>query len=66
MHDITYPSILFWVMIFIAGLINTPLLLHYGPSKVFLFLAVVSIIGLLYIGFFLVETQGRSRQQVYS
>ena len=65
MHDITYPSILFWIFIFISGLINAPMLLYYGPSRVFFFLAFVSVLGLLYVGFYLVETQGKSRQQVY-
>jgi hypothetical protein len=65
MHDITYPSIFFWILIFISGLINTPLLLIYGPSTIFFFLGFISFLGLLYVGFYLVETQGKSRQQVY-
>lgn len=65
MHDITYPSIFFWIFIFIFGILNKTILQSYGPAKVFFFLAIVSFLGLLYIGFYLVETQGKSRQQVY-
>lgn len=65
MHDITYPSIFFWIFIFAFGIINKIILQAYGPAKVFFFLAAVSFVGLLYIGFYLVETQGKSRQQVY-
>ena len=65
MHDITYPSIFFWIFIFIFGILNKIILQAYGPAKVFFFLAAISFIGLLYIGFYLVETQGNSRQQVY-
>jgi hypothetical protein len=45
--------------------LNKIILQVYGPAKVFFFLAAISFIGLLYIGFYLVETQGKSRQQVY-
>lgn len=65
MHDITYPSIFFWIFIFIFGILNKIILQSYGPARVFFFLAIVSLLGLLYIGFYLVETQGKSRQQVY-
>ena len=65
MHDITYPSIFFWILVFIFGILNKLLLQAYGPAKVFFFLAAVSLLGLFYIGFYLVETQGKSRQQVY-
>jgi hypothetical protein len=65
MHDITYPSIFFWIFIFAFGILNKGLLEFYGPAKVFFALAIVSFIGLLYIGFYLVETQGKSRKQVY-
>ena len=65
MHDITYPSIFLWIFIFIFGISNKIILQVYGPAKVFFFLAAISFIGLLYIGFYLVETQGKSRQQVY-
>ena len=65
MHDITYPSIFFWIFIFGFGLLNKVLLIGYGPAHVFFFLGGVSFLGLLYIGFYLVETQGKSRVQVY-
>lgn len=65
MHDITYPSILFWILIFSFGILNGRLLEYYNPAMVFFFLAIVSIIGLFYIAAYLVETQGKSRQQVY-
>lgn len=65
MHDITYPSILFWVLIFSFGLINDSLILRFGASSMFTFFAIVTFIGLIYIAANLVETQGKSRQQVY-
>jgi len=65
MHDITYPSILFWILIFILGLLNPILLSTYNPSTIFFVLCGISLIGLFYIGAYLVETQGKSRQQVY-
>ena len=65
MHDITYPTILFWVSIFAFGLINPELLASFGPAKVYFTLAAVSIVGIVYIAAYLVETQGKSRQQVY-
>jgi hypothetical protein len=65
MHDITYPSILFWIFIFAFGIINKGILEYYGPAGVFFTLAIISFVGLLYIGFYLVETQGKNRKQVY-
>jgi hypothetical protein len=62
MHDITYPSILFWILIFAFGLLNGSLLTYYGPAALFFFLAAVSLVGLFYIGAYLVETQGKSRR----
>ena len=65
MHDITYPSILFWVLIFGFGLTNDVLLLRFGASSLFAFFAVMTFLGLIYVAANLVETQGKSRQQVY-
>ena len=65
MHDITYPSILFWILIFGFGILNDALLVSFGSGSLFFLFAAVSIFGLFYIAAFLVETQGKSRQQAY-
>lgn len=54
MHDITYPSILFWVFVFAFGLVNPNLLVTFGPGKVYFTLALVSVIGLFYVAAYLV------------
>lgn len=65
MHDITYPTILFWVLVFASGLSGDALLVRFGASGMFLFYSIVTMVGLFYLGGSLVETKGRSRQQVY-
>lgn len=66
MHDIWLPSLILWIFIFIHGVsigtfVDT---LGIGPLAFLYFLA--QIIGLLYISGYLVETSGRSRQDVYA
>jgi MFS transporter, SP family, galactose:H+ symporter len=62
MHDITYPTMLFWVLIFATGLSGDVLLVRYGAAALFLFFAGVTVVGLFYLGGYLVETKDRSRQ----
>ena len=54
LHDITYPSILFWVLAFIFGTGNELLLIFIGPESLYLWFSIVSLIGIVYIGFNLV------------
>ena len=66
MHDIWFPSMLLWIFIFIHGVsigafVDT---LGIGPLCFIYFL--FQIWGLLFISGYLVETSGRSRQEVYA
>lgn len=65
MHDITYPSIIFWIFIFSFGIINDVLLIVYGAAFMFFLFAALTLVGIVYLAASLVETQGKSRQQVY-
>lgn len=49
MHDITYPSIIFWIFIFSFGLINDVLLVFYGASFMFFFFAAITLLGIVYL-----------------
>ena len=62
MHDITYPTMLFWVLVFASGLSGDALLVRFGAPTMFLFYSAVIVVGLFYLGGYLVETKDRSRQ----
>lgn len=65
LHDIFYPSVLLWVFIFIHGISVGTFIQAIGVGPLCLFYCALQIWGFLYISGYLVETQGRSRRDVY-
>ena len=56
---------IFWCSTFILGVIRDQLFMIIGVAGVFLMFAVLALLGLLYLGAFMVETQGKSRKQLF-
>jgi hypothetical protein len=54
MHDITYPSMLLWIFIFLLGLMTGPFISAIGAGPLAFIYCIISIIGFLYIAGYLV------------
>lgn len=66
LHDIYYPSLLLWLFIFINTVAVGTFVNALGIGPLCLFYCIVQIFGFLYISGYQVETQGRSRRDVYA
>lgn len=66
LHDIFYPSIFLWVFIFINSISVGTFLGAIGVGPLCLIYCAFQIWGFFYISGYLVETQGRRRQDVYA
>lgn len=66
LHDIFYPSVLLWVFIFLNGLVVGPFISSIGIGPLCFIYFLIQIVGFIYISGYLIETQGRSRIDVYA
>jgi hypothetical protein len=66
LHDIFYPSVFLWVFIFIHNISIGTFVSAFGVGPLCLVYCAFQIWGFLYISGYLVETQGRSRKDVYA
>lgn len=63
-NDISPYMTFVWVETILISLTSNIMMEKFGIGKVFLFFAVISMAGLAYIWKFMLETKGKTRQQV--
>ena len=56
---------IFWCSVFILGVIHDKLFLAIGVTGVFFIFAALTLLGLIYLRAFMVETQGKTRTQLF-
>ncbi len=64
--DISPYMTLMWIETILISFVSNIMIEKFGTGKVFLFFAVISLAGLVYIWKFMLETKGKTRQQVCS